>query len=75
MNAHLIRAISQAVEQLIELVQDDETAGEVEEIHIEPDSDLADYTHFRVSVVCNNYYYKYAIYINRETCATECDGY
>jgi hypothetical protein len=79
------------VEQLIELIQDvddDNPPVNISDIHINDDyvgalvSEPFRRTHLvvwaevateeRPGVV---YPYKYAIYINKETCQTECDGY
>jgi hypothetical protein len=89
MNAQLARAISQAVENLIEMILDDDTPqGEIHSIHIIPDPNnknthLCVYamlpqrlrTFISVQGMEPDYPYKYAIYINKETCAAETDGY
>jgi hypothetical protein len=89
MNAQLVRAISQAVENLIEKIQEDEhPQGEIKEIHIIPDplnpdthfvvyADLLVITHLHGSSdpIETTFPYFYAIYINKETCAAETDGY
>jgi hypothetical protein len=95
MNSKLAHAVAQAVEQLIELIQDvdDENPPVViNAIHINDDyvgglvsepfvrTHLVVWAEVYAEVYAKDrpdsvYPYKYAIYINKETCATETDGY
>lgn len=87
MNAKLAKAIAGAVEQLIEMILFDKSPQpEIASIHIIPDphnknTHLCVYADLPIIIsneresVETTYPYQYAIYINRETCQTECDGY
>jgi hypothetical protein len=83
MNEQLVKAIGKAVQDLIEVIQDvddDNPPVEISDIHITKDSFNTTHLVVWAEVATKErpgsiYPYKYAVYINKETCQTETDGY